>query len=211
MFNDEVDEMMEMPSAQLSARPVTWREVREAARMGNWSDRFMLFFYPWPDKFDNIRMWLMIGSVILLGIVQVYLASQYMTGPTGAFIIGTIVLALFSAVILYSSQITSGLSERLAERMRIIQQKILEKLRESVDNYGEHFAQQLREATGRTDIKADPISMAAAVISVSKKREEVKPITDNPFRAILDGTITPQDLMPPPVSDEDDSDFDFLK
>lgn len=198
-----INETDDMPIGTPSIRPVNMSEVFKAARMVRWSERMMLFLYPWPTLVGNIIMWLILGGMTILSVMVCIMASKYSLNNV-PFLAATMFLSAFSIGTIYVSQVTSGLSEQLAERMRKLQLLIREQLQASADAYGEQFAQTLKNVTGK-EIKPDPISMAAAVLDVTEKAEEKRNKPTNPLRALLDGTLNPDDLMndmPPHDDDE---------
>jgi uncharacterized protein involved in response to NO len=190
-------------TVEITARPVTLREVTNAVRMGKWSDRRILLLHPWPTNADNIRMWFLIGLVVIMG-VSLVVRSNRTDVP---FIITAIALSVFSIAVMYVFQVTSGLSERLALRARAMQAALYEQMQNSISLYGTEVVEELKQATGREQLKSDPISVAAAVIELTKKSRVVPSRNNNPFRALLDGTLHPRDID---NSTENDDDDDFL-
>lgn len=199
MINDSDD----LTSLTPSVRPVNMSEVLKAARMVSWSERMMLFLYPWPSVAGNIIMWFILGGMMILAASVCVMASKYSLNNI-PFLAAVMFLSLFSIGTMYVSQVTSGLSEHLAERMRKLQLLIREQLQASADAYGEQFANTLKTVTGR-DVSPNPISMAAAVLEVSERADEQKNKPTNPLRALLDGTLNPNDLLDdmPPHDDEE--------
>jgi hypothetical protein len=170
--------------------------------MVKWSEWTMLFFYPWPSIMGNLVMWAMIGGMTLLSAMVYSMASRYSLNNV-PFLASVAFLSLFSIGTIYISQITNGLSERLAERMRMVQLAIREQLQASADAYGAQFAETLKTVTGK-EIKPNPISMAAAVLEVTERADEKKNKPTNPLRALLDGTLDPNDLLNDEIPPDDE-------
>lgn len=184
---------------EITSRPVTLYEVIAAMRMGTWADRRLLLLHPWPEFMDNVRMWTMLGTICAMGIVHIIGSINHHV----SFLLTSIFLSLFSLSILYILQVTTGLSHRLSLRAKAMQESLRNQIQQTINSYGNEIVEELKEATGREDIKSDPISVTAAIIELTKKNRVVSPVNENPFRAILDGTLRPQDLSDSTENDDD--------
>jgi len=159
--------------------------------------------FPWQSTKDNVIMWAkIIGTFLVLIVAGVGLNSHLVYGPTEVFsaFIGRIFLSVLIGYTTISYMIIE-LGKGLRDTIQHERRKHVQQMEAAIDALGKQLLGRLQESSGRTDINANPISMAAAALDagdVSRSRRK----TDNPLRAALDGTLRPEDIAPDPIDDE---------
>jgi len=160
---------------------------------------------PWQSTKDNVIMWAkIIGTFLVLIVAGVGLNSHLVYGPTEVFsaFIGRIFLSVLIGYTTVSYMIIE-LGKGLRDTIQHERRKHVKEMEAAIDALGKQLLGRLQESSGRTDINANPISMAAAALDaadVSRTRRK----TDNPLRLALDGTLRPEDIAPDPIDDDEE-------
>lgn len=181
----------------------SWRELAKLIREMSWDERrefFRMALLPWPNRVDNIKMWVRCLAVTIANIIVV-VALIRATSNTYPVWVGMAIMFSVGATYMTATLQTwaRGLALGVRARHAEVNRKMMEEMQKVVDAMGEEILTRLKQATGREHIDNNPVSMAAANLDLLDKSRRPRRV-DNPLQAALEDRLHPNDL----VNDEDD-------
>jgi hypothetical protein len=155
---------------------------------------------PYETKRENIGLWCRIAFfVIIYSTIAYDIGTVISTNTTGAkhwFM--TAVFYAFTGFSIFYWFIWCALIDAMRERIAEEREKMTQALEQLVEAHKQMMIDNIRKASGRTELSGDPISVVAATIEATRapKTDDDNPAI-NPLRGALDGTLRPEHLSPP--------------